>query len=294
MVFSFKHKNVSKRSWEIVDYMKKPSFKGKVVLVTGAARGIGRVITEEFLKKGAIVVINDINKDVLAQTKKEFLKEGFSLTTVVGDLTKEADCNKIIKEIIKQYKKLDILINNAGRGFRGLFEQTPVNIFHDIMQINLNTAVNMTAAALPFIKKAKGSIIFISSVAAVRGLPSYGPYSVAKMALKSFAQLLRTELSGTKAHVGLLIVGPVEPDSGKKITTHDGKESSVRRLGILVSKEKVAKEVLLAVKKKSFVRRVNVMTHIIGFLHLCCPWLLEKILVRMKTLIITNKKFFKS
>lgn len=261
--------------------MAKRAVQGKVVLLTGGARGIGKEIAYRFLKEGALVVINDIDAAELRLTRKEFGFKGFAVKTVCADLTQEVECKRLIKAVIKKYGHLDILINNAGKGFRGLFEQTTLEVFHTIMKTNLNTAVNCTSAALPELKRSKGSIVFLSSVAAVRGLPAYGPYSVSKIALKSFAQLLRTELHTMGVHVGVLLIGPVKPDEGKRIMIHDGSNSPVRNVGILVSKRKIADAVLSMVKHRKFMRRVNIMTTIIEVLHRLFPWLLEKLLVRM-------------
>lgn len=257
-------------------------FNNKVVLVTGAARGIGKVIASHFLKEGALVVINDVNAVELKATRKEFGLKGYEVLAIKADLTKEKDCHDLIKAIIKEHGRLDILINNAGRGFRGLFEKTPLDVFHKIMKTNFETAVNCTSAALSEIKKSKGSIVFLSSVAAVRGLPAYGPYAVSKVAIKSFAQLLRTELHGTGVHIGLLIIGPVETDKGKRITLHDGESATVRKMNIFTPKKKVANRVLRMVKRRRFIMRINMLTRAIALLHFCCPWLLERILIRMK------------
>jgi NADP-dependent 3-hydroxy acid dehydrogenase YdfG len=135
-------------------------FKNKTAIVTGSGMGIGKAIALELCKAGAKVVLNGRNAERLEKTHQEFLKQGYSVVAVQGDITKVSDCNSLIKKAIDSFGGIDILVTNAGISMRERFENLQPEIFSQIIESNINGSAFPALKALPFIKKTKGSIVF--------------------------------------------------------------------------------------------------------------------------------------
>ena len=197
--------------------------KNKVIIITGSSIGIGRKMAELLVAQGAKVVLNARNENRLLKVAKEFEKEGHQVLAVAGDVSKSEDCKRIVEETIKQFGQLDGLINNAGISTEGEVGELDENIFRKIMEVNYLGSVYPTQAALPFLRKTKGSVIFVSSVAGIRGIPGYAVYSSSKMALTALAESLKIEEKQSGVHVGIAYVGFTENDAQKTIYDSNGK-----------------------------------------------------------------------
>jgi NAD(P)-dependent dehydrogenase (short-subunit alcohol dehydrogenase family) len=146
-------------------------FSGKVILITGSSSGIGAGIAEEFSKAGAQVVITGRNANNLSEVGKQCLKvspKGLKPLQVVADVSKEEDCKRLIDTTIEKFGKLDVLVNNAGKGHITPIEDTKIlEKFDDLMNANLRSVVNLTQLSVKHLEKTKGNIINISSVAGI-------------------------------------------------------------------------------------------------------------------------------
>jgi NAD(P)-dependent dehydrogenase (short-subunit alcohol dehydrogenase family) len=252
---------------------------GKTVMVTGGGKGIGREIARLFGSKGCNVVISGRDQQALDQTAVEFSQEQIAVLHLVGDVTSVEDCRQVVEETLAHFGRLDILINNAGMTMRGLFERTDLKVFHKIMDINFGGAATMTWFALPHIKKQEGSVLFISSIAGLKGLPGAAPYCASKMALRSFSESLRCELMG-QVHIGILYVGFAENDPNKMMYNARGELVQLKRDKYSASQLDVARAVLMAVHRR---RRQVVMTplgKIAGFLYTFFPAVSEYLIAR--------------
>ena len=236
----------------------KTYFDQKTVLITGGGKGIGREIARLFGKNGCNVVISGRDGEALKKTAAALVEEKIQVLPVVGDVTNQKDCQELVNKTIEHFGHIDILINNAGMTMRGLFEDTNLDLFQKIMDINFGGAVTMTRLALPHIKIRKGSILFVSSIAGLRGLPSTAPYCASKMALKSFFESLRSELVG-QVHFGILYVGFTENDPDKKMYNAAGELVPLKREKFNSSQADVATAALRMVRYK---KRQIVMTPI--------------------------------
>ncbi len=172
-------------------------FKNKVVLITGGSEGIGKELVEACLQMGAQVSTCGRNSDKLYQLQVQ--NAGKPLHTVVADVSKETDCKNFIDSSLKQFGKIDILINNAGISMRALMQETELETLKQVMDINFWGTVYCTKFALDSIIANKGDIVGVSSIAGYRGLPGRSGYSASKHALQGWLEALRTELleSGT-------------------------------------------------------------------------------------------------
>ena len=142
------------------------NFSGKVILITGSSSGIGAVAAEEFSKAGGQVV-NGRDAQKLTEVGKQCLKvspKGLKPLEIVADITKEEDCKRLIDSTIKAFGKLDVLVNNAGRGGNTSVDDPNIlKTFDELMNLNLRSVVVLTQLSAKHLEKTKGNIINISS-----------------------------------------------------------------------------------------------------------------------------------
>jgi NAD(P)-dependent dehydrogenase (short-subunit alcohol dehydrogenase family) len=261
------------------DYKNGRFFLDKVVIVTGSSQGIGKATALEFLKAGASVVINGRNPQKLQTALEEFKGMGFEPVAVSGDLSEPQVCRELVTRAVEQFGRVDILVNNAGGGFRGRIDETDPAVFKQVIDSNLLSAVFCTQAALDEIKKSGGSIIFISSLSGIRGIPQNGPYCVAKMGLTAFAQTLRLELSDQGVHIGIIMVGWTDFDENKRVVSADGSLIPISRKSSQ-TREQVAKIILKTIRKRKFRVVLTFPGKLLAFFDRFCPPMIDWILKR--------------
>ncbi|CAG2118234.1 unnamed protein product, partial [Medioppia subpectinata] len=152
-------------------------FSGKVVLITGSSGGIGATTAVEFARNGAQVVITGRNADKLSDVAKDCLKispKGLKPLEVIGDVSKDDECKRLIDTTIKMYGKLDVLVNNAGFLKETLITQTNImDKYKDIMDTNLRSVIYLTHLSVKHLEETKGNIINMSSIAGLKPLQSF-------------------------------------------------------------------------------------------------------------------------
>lgn len=177
------------------------NLNGKVVVITGGTSGIGKACAEVFGINGCKIIITGRNIDKLNETVFFLQQKGIDALGVKADVSVENDNKLVLQKTLEKYKKIDILINNAGISMRALFNDLDLKVLKQVMDINFWGTVYATKYFLPEILKTKGSIIGISSIAGYRGLPGRTGYSASKFAMQGFLEALRTELLKTGVHV---------------------------------------------------------------------------------------------
>lgn len=196
--------------------------KDKVVVITGGTSGIGKALAFEFGSKGSKIFVTGRNEKELAQTIEELKGRGIAAAGMRADVSIEDDNRRMAEETIRVFGGIDILINNAGISMRALFEDVDLEVVKKVMDINFYGVLYATKYCLPEIKKNKGSIIGISSIAGYRGLPGRTGYSASKFALNGFLEVLRTELLKTGVHVMTASPGFTASNIRKRSLTKDG------------------------------------------------------------------------
>lgn len=252
-------------------------FLDKVAVVTGSSQGIGKATALKLLEAGARVVINGRNPESLRKTGDEFRNLGFHPLEVAGDMTDYGSCEEMVTKTISHFGGIDILINNAGVGFRGKFEITGTDVFRKVIDANLMTALYCTKAALEPIKKTKGSIVFISSLSAIQATPELGPYNIAKMGMTALAETLKIELHGTGVHIGVILVGVTDFDENKRVISHDGSLVEIHR-SWHQTREQVADEILKMIRKRKYKVILTTFGKIFFLLHKISPSFIEWII----------------
>lgn len=226
--------------------------KNKVVIITGASSGIGKALAFEFGGAGAHIIITGRNLEKLNEVAQELRAKNIDTLAIQADVSQEADNEKMVKEVIAKYDKIDILINNAGISMRALFEDLDLSVIRQVMEINFFGTVYATKYALPYILKSQGSIVAISSIAGYRGLPGRTGYSASKFAMHGFMESLRTELLKKNVHVLLACPGFTKSNIRNTALTTDGsvQGETPRDEEKMMTSEEVAQHIHKAVRKR--------------------------------------------
>lgn len=246
-------------------------FKDKVAIVTGSSMGIGKAIAEKLGSAGASVVLNGRNPERLKNCAEDLLAKGYSVHPVIADITLFSDCERLLKETLNRFGRLDILVNNAGTVGFGPVESFEPSLYRQALDSNIYGAVFPAMACIPQLRKTGGSVIFISSLAGLLGMPNYSAYSAGKMALTALSQSLRTELTGSGIHVGIVYVSFTTNEPEKRFISPDGTLVPVppRKKWTQQSREKVAGSIVTLIRK----RKPAVTLSIIGKLYRFLIWL---------------------
>jgi len=187
--------------------------KGKVVLVTGGTRGIGRAIAERFKSLGSIVYITGTNEE-----RTKTVAEEMGVNGVKMDVTNREEVKRVVSEIIEKEERIDVLINNAGITRDTLFLRMKEEDWDAVIDTNLNGVYNVTRAVVPYmVKKRSGNIINISSVIGFTGNVGQVNYASTKSALVGFTKSLAKELGGRGIRVNCIAPGYITTDMTEKI-----------------------------------------------------------------------------
>jgi 3-oxoacyl-[acyl-carrier protein] reductase len=187
--------------------------KGKVAVVTGASKGIGAGIAKSLAAEGASVVVNYASSKSAAEKVVESItKAGGKAVAVHGDVAKEADAQGIIEAAIKNYGKLDILVNNSGVYEFGTIDAVTEENFHKHFNVNVLGTLLTTKAAVTRFGDAGGSIINISSVVSRFTPPGSSVYTATKGAVDAITGVLARELGPRKIRVNAISPGMVETE----------------------------------------------------------------------------------
>lgn len=191
---------------------------GKVALVTGAGRGIGRSIALSLAAEGASVIAAARNQAGLDQVCTEISEQGSSAVPVVFDLMDETSITALVEKVKSEFGRLDILINNAGLTHSASLEETTTEAFDRVMSTNARGPFILMRQCLPILKKSnRGFIINISSIVGIKGYPQQSAYTASKHALRGMSISLSEELKDTNIRIHVLCPGGVDTDMVSRV-----------------------------------------------------------------------------
>lgn len=183
---------------------------GKIALITGGSRGIGKAIAKEFAQNGATIVISGINKTKLDETAKEL-----GAFAILADMRKEDQIQNLINNTVEKFGKLDILVNNAGIFPQiKLLHEISSSEWRDVLDVNLNGPFYATKYSIPHLQKNGGAIINIASSAGLKAYENFNAdaYSASKAALVLLTKCWALEYAKSKIRVNCICPGVVETD----------------------------------------------------------------------------------
>lgn len=251
----------------------------KTVLITGASSGIGEALAYEAAAKGYNIVIAARNFEKLNAVKLKCDTIGGHTEIVLCDVSKKEDCEHLINETIRHFSQLDLLINNAGISMRALFADCDLSVIESVMAINFWGTVYCTRYAMPYLLKSKGSVVGVSSIAGIKGLPARTGYSASKFAMHGFLESLRIENRKTGLHVLIACPGYTASNIRNTALNKEGGQQSESPFdeSKLMQPEEVASEIFKAIDKKKNYLFLTFQGKATYFLSKFFPRLLDKL-----------------
>lgn len=225
----------------------------KVAIITGASRGIGRIIAAALAAQGAKVVASARNAEALESLAAEIKAQGGNVVAVVADVAVEADANNLIEQAVANYGKVDILINNAGITRDGLLLRMKSDDWDAVLDTNLKGAFLCTRAAAKFMSKQRyGRIINVSSVVGEMGNAGQANYCASKAGLLGLTKSVARELARRNVTVNAVTPGFIVTDMTENMTDK-AREAMTEQipLGRLGEAEDVANAVLFLASDQS-------------------------------------------
>jgi short-subunit dehydrogenase len=185
----------------------------KAIIITGASDGIGAEMARQLARRhggGVALVLAARNAAMLEQVAGECTAAGAQALAVPTDVSVQAQCLALVAACVARFGRIDALINNAGRSAHALLEEvTDLGWYEELMRINLWGSVWCTHAALPYLKQSRGSIVAVSSLAGLVGVPGRTAYSATKFAMGGFFEALRAEVRSAGVSVTVAYPGVV-------------------------------------------------------------------------------------
>lgn len=232
--------------------MKNQFYDNKVVLVTGASRGIGKEIVRQVLSAGGRVIATGRDTEKLHQLTQEFAEYETGLITCAGNVASYEDNLKVVETGRSRFGRIDIVFANAGISGYGNLAETHPSVDREIINANLFGCLYLAKASFPALEETKGSIVFVSSVAGHHGIPAHAAYSLSKMALRGLSQALSIEWRGAGVFVGIAYLGFTQNEEIKRQLSPSGELVKVpaRPAWLTASREKTVHSLLRQVSEK--------------------------------------------
>ena len=226
------------------------NFTDKIVVITGGSDGIGKALVAQFLALGAKVATCGRNENKLSLLTAEFPSS--NLFTAQVDVSKQDESEAFIKQVVDNWGRIDVLINNAGISMRALVSEVSVQTLQNVMDINFWGTVYCTKAALTSIQQNKGVIVGVSSIAGYRGLPGRSGYSASKFALNGWLEALKTELYASGTHVMWVCPGFTTSNIRNAALDKNAKAQGESPMdeGAMMSSEDCATHIIHAIEKR--------------------------------------------
>lgn len=220
-------------------------FRGKVVIVTGASSGIGQSCAVLVAAKGAKVVLVARRRDKLQEVSDSI--HGTEKIVIPTDVGQEDQVRSMVDQVLRKFGQVDVLINNAGVGFKGSIITGPMDLYRDMLATNLFGVLHCIRAVYPHMKKqGGGTIVNVSSVAGIKGFYDCGLYSSSKFAVNGLTESFAEDARKDNIRVILICPGKVETNFEPNVLYRDEPYQN-KRLGL--SAEVVAKAIVEAIER---------------------------------------------
>ncbi len=256
------------------------AFTDQVIVVTGASEGIGRALCLVLAPQKPRLVLAARNVDRLNELKAEVEALGAQALVVPTDVTEEAACRALIEAAVAAFGQIDVLINNAGGTMWTLMEDLEdLSIYDRLMRLNYLSAVYCTYFALPHLKKSKGRIVGLSSVAGITGVPTRTAYSASKHAMFGFFDSLRIEVAPYGVSVTMAAPDYVLSEIHRRALGKDGKplgKSPLQEAKIMTAEE-CANRIVTAMEQRQRLLLTSTRGRVGRWLKLIAPGLMDNI-----------------
>jgi len=192
--------------------------KDHIAILTGAGKGIGKVIAKRFFEEGASVALFDIDASLIRDLSKILDPSGKRSLAIEVDVTSEKGIENAVSEVVKKFNRIDILVNNAGISRHKPIEEMTLEIFESVVKINLTGTFICCRAVIPIMKKqGRGKIVNISSLGGRTGRPNVRVnYAASKAGVIGLTQTLAREISPLGVYVNTIAPGPILTEQTKQ------------------------------------------------------------------------------
>jgi len=269
-------------------------FGSKIIVITGAGSGMGRSLAVQLAGQGATVLISDRNEATVQETRKLVEAAGGKCKSYTVDVGVKEQVYAFAKEVLTEYKYIDVLINNAGIAIgEATLMEIPLEDFEKLININLWGVIHHTRAFIEvMLTRPEAAIVNTSSVFGLMGIPGQIPYCVSKYAVRGFTESLRMELSGTNVAVTCVHPGGIDTGIVANGIHYKDKEATIKQFKkiVITSADKAAEIIITAIKKKSKRVMVGPDAKLIRFMTQLSPDLVDRSILNRKKDFDTKKK----
>jgi NAD(P)-dependent dehydrogenase (short-subunit alcohol dehydrogenase family) len=196
---------------------------GKIALITGGSSGIGRATALRLAGYGGQVAVAARTQAALAEVVQTAAAQGSKVLAVPTDVTDPEQCRRAVEATVGHFGRLDILICSAGLSMRTYFAGSDLAAMERVVRVNFLGTLYATHYALPHVRQVRGSLVALSSLTGLRGVPSYSVYGATKFAVQGLYESLRLELARDGVHVGVVAPGFVDTPLRDHVLGPDGK-----------------------------------------------------------------------
>jgi len=255
-------------------------YDGKVIIVTGASSGIGRALCLELAPQRPKLVLAARDEARLKDVEGACQAKGSQTLVVPTDVTLEPSCANLVRRAVERFGGVDVLVNNAGIGMEARFDEIKdLSVYENLMRVNYLGCIFPTHHALPFLKKARGQIVVVGSLAGMTGVPTRTGYAASKHAVFGFFDSLRIELEGTGVTVTIVAPDFVVSEIHTRAAGPDGRpvgKSSMQE-GKIMTAEECARLMVVAMEKRQRLSVMSFRGRLGRFVRLLAPGLIDKI-----------------
>jgi NAD(P)-dependent dehydrogenase (short-subunit alcohol dehydrogenase family) len=221
----------------------------QVVVITGGSSGIGLATARLAAERGAQVVLVSRDEEDLGRAVREIRERGGRATYFVADVADHAALQRVARDVIVEFGRIDTWVNNAGVTVYGLTEEVPLGDARRLFETNYWGVVNGSLAALPHLRTGGGALINIGSVLSDTGYPLQGHYTASKHAVKGFTDSLRLEVEKSGAAVSVTLIQPAAIDTPYTDHARNHLGVQARQMPPVYAPEVVAKAILRCAEK---------------------------------------------
>ncbi len=254
-------------------------FKNKIVIITGASSGIGEALALAFGQLGARVVLGARSAEKLTAVAETIRQNGGSAVCCPTDVTQEEDCQRLIQTAIDTWGGIDILICNAGISMRAILDDVQLDVLRRLMEVNFWGTVYCTKYALPYLQQSHGTVVGVSSVAGLHGLPGRTGYSASKYAMTGFLETVRIENLKKGLHVMIACPGFTASNVRFAALTADGTSQgkTPREEGKMMSAAEVAQRIIRGIRRRKRLVLMEYEGRCTHFIKKFAPALLDRL-----------------
>ena len=257
-----------------------PAFTGKTVVVTGASSGIGRALCLALAPQRPRLVLAARDEEQLRSVAAACAERGAETLVVRADVSRPEDCKALVERGVERFGGLDVLVNNAGIGMIARFDELrDLAVYERLMRVNYLGCVYLTFHALPHLKRSRGLIVAVASLAGLTGVPTRTGYSASKHAVIGFFDSLRIELGGSGVDVTIVAPDFVVSEIHRRAVGPDGAAlgQSPMQEGRIMSTERCAELILGAMQRRQRLLVMSLRGRLGRFVRLFAPGLIDRI-----------------